>query len=715
MSQAIEFFGLENLSQKGALIIPGRLDFHEVLQLENKLADRQITWLCEENISLEFTEQAFLEAEQRNVLAFSLDDDPQLVGKKLKESLANNGVIIFLAGQARTHRGDISPVPASHLQFLCKLGLPIHALSCHMVEENALCTDILRNLPKAIISLSVEIPAKQASPASWREALVLGDERNYSSRSFLEGSLTLNLLAGLKKHGSTSSITDGTDDSTLSYDKILGAAIALSQIIKQETKKKRVAIILPPGKGGLVANLAVLFANKIPVNINFTASNRAIHSSIRQAGVDKYITADPFIRKMPHYPWPPNRDIIYIERELPVLKKKIIRWVILSKILPVPVLAKMLGLGEDRNNDEAVLLFTSGSSGEPKGVPLSHRNVLANICQFGSRVNMSNEHTLLGCLPLFHSFGSTVTLWYPCIEGINLVTYPSPLETKRLADLIEAHQISLLINTPTFLRGYMRRVDPEKLKSLKLIATGAEKLPRSLAEKFAEKFGIMPMEGYGLTETSPATNLNIPDMLVDGTGCDIPSNKAGSVGKLLPGIAVKLTNPANDKATPISEQGVIWLKGSNIFQGYLKDAAKTDEVIKDGWLNTGDIGRVDDDGFLYIEGRISRFSKIAGEMVPHETVEAAINQIYELDQETERKIAVVGVPDEQKGEAIVLLSTLCGDTYHQECIDLRYKLMDMGIPSLWCPRNFIPVEEIPVLASGKLDIKGCEQLAQELS
>lgn len=389
-------------------------------------------------------------------------------------------------------------------------------------------------------------------------------------------------------------------------------------------------------------------------------------------------------------------------------------WGIISKILPSTVLGLLLGLNKRRGDDEATLLFTSGSSGEPKGVVLSHRNVLANVCQFGSRLHMPHGSTILGCLPLFHSFGCTVTLWFPVIEGINLVTYPSPLETKRLAELIALHQINIFLSTPTFLRGYMKRIEPAQLSSLELVVTGAEKLPQSLAHAFEEKFGIRPQEGYGLTETSPATNVNLPDPVPTANTVTLPSSRHGSVGQLLPGLAIKLTDPATEKSIPINQQGLIWFKGANVFAGYLGDTKKTAEVLtSDGWFRTGDVGRMDEDGFLYIEGRISRFSKIAGEMVPHETVEAAVNKVLGLDSEAERRIAVVGVPDEQKGEAILLLSTIAGPALEQECIDLRYKLLDEGLSSLWCPKRIIPVTEIPVLASGKLDIKSCESLAKQ--
>ncbi|NQX01484.1 AMP-binding protein, partial [bacterium] len=438
----------------------------------------------------------------------------------------------------------------------------------------------------------------------------------------------------------------------------------------------------------------------------------AIKSCIRQADVDRFITADPFVRKVSSFPWPPNRDLIFIERVLPTLKNKMIGWGILSKLLPATLLGLLLGLNKRRGDDEATLLFTSGSSGEPKGVVLSHRNVLANVCQFGSRLNLPHGSSILGCLPLFHSFGCTVTLWFPVIEAVDLVTYPSPLETKRLAELIALHQINIFLSTPTFLRGYMKRIDPAQFSSLSLVVTGAEKLPLSLANAFEEKFGIRPQEGYGLTETSPATNVNLPDLAAARDSVALPSSRSGSVGQLLPGLAIKITDPATDKELPLNQQGIIWFKGPNVFKGYLNAPQKSAEVLVDEWFRTGDVGRVDDDGFLYIEGRISRFSKIAGEMVPHETVEAAINKVLGLDSEAERRIAVVGVPDEQKGEALLLLSTIAGPALEQECIDLRYKLLDEGLSSLWCPKRIVPVTEIPVLASGKLDIKSCETLAK---
>ena len=700
----------ERIPTHGVLVVPGRLDFGQLLEIESVFSKRRITWLIEESAHHDPAIRAHLEKSNSGAMFSIADAAPEAAGKELKSYLDGGGVLIHVPGTANTRNATPCHIPSAELRVLCSFGLPILPIAIDCPHESALTIENTNALPSATIVIGQEISAASVSIATYRQALLAAHEEAFSQHALLDQSLAMALLEGLKKHGKDGRIIDGADDSDLGYDKILAAALAFSRLIREETDQLRVAIVLPPGKAGLIANLAVIFAGKIPVNFNFTAGPDAVRSAIRQSGVDRFITADPFVRRVPTFPWPPNRDLIFIERAMPSLKKKIILWAVISKILPAKLINKFLKLDARCGNDEAVLLFTSGSSGEPKGVALSHRNVLANVSQFGSRLDLPAHSSMLGCLPLFHSFGSTVTLWFPVIQGVNLVTYPSPLETKRLAELIAIHQVDVLLSTPTFMRGFMKRVDSAQLASLKLVVTGAEKLPQSLSEAFNEKFGVSPQEGYGLTETSPATNVNLPDPADREQAVTIPSSCIGTVGQLLPGIAIRMTDPTTDDHLTINQQGMIWLKGANIFQGYLGNPEKSAEVLVDGWFKTGDVGRVDDEGFLHIEGRISRFSKIGGEMVPHETIESAINKALGLDAESERRIAIVGLPDPQKGEVIVLLSSIQNTTI--DCTDLRYKLLEQGIPSLWCPKTIIPVPEIPVLASGKLDIKRCETLAK---
>ena len=502
---------------------------------------------------------------------------------------------------------------------------------------------------------------------------------------------------------------------TLTYGQLLAISVAFAKRLKKITSNRRVGIILPPGKGAAIANLGCLFAGKTPVNFNYSASEGAFASSVKQSGVDWFITADTFMRKLQNFPWPPQRDLILMEREIPLLKGSAKRWGLAIKFLTAGFMIKKLGLDAPTGADEAVLMFTSGSSGEPKGVPLTHHNLLSNISQCSSRITLEPQSRFLGSLPVFHCFGITIGLWYPMIGGYDMVTYPSPLEAKRLGALIKQYGISLVVTTPTFLRGFMKRCEPDTFKTVRYLIVGAEKLPEDLSAAFREKFGIIPCEGYGLTEASPVCSVNFIDPAPSNAAGDfIPGMKKSSVGALLPGIAIRITSPHTGRVVPITTSGMIWLKGPNIFPGYLGGPETDRDIFVDGWLKTGDIGSADEFGFLKIEGRISRFSKIGGEMVPHEALEAAIMNIWNLDPaDEERRIAVVTIPDPVKGEAVALLTTLVTDYVHQARTLIRHGLIDQGLPALWCPKEIIPVERIPVLPSGKLDIKQCRMLAYE--
>ncbi|HYR59099.1 MAG TPA: AMP-binding protein, partial [Chthoniobacteraceae bacterium] len=418
------------------------------------------------------------------------------------------------------------------------------------------------------------------------------------------------------------------------------------------------------------------------------------------------ITAHAVMKRLPDFPWPMH--LLHLDAELPALKPQIIAWRAAVALLPAWALALALGLPRAGDRDEAVVLFTSGTSGEPKGVVLSHRNLLGNVSQFALMLNLTSDDTVLACLPFFHSFGCTVTLWYPLIEGVRSVTYPSPLEIGKNADLIERYKITLFCSTPTFLRGYLRKAEAAQLASLELIVTGAERLPIELADAFKERFGKELLQGYGLTETAPVAAVNLPEPKPRRPGQDVqPSNRRGSVGKLAPGMAAQIRDPETGALLSLHETGMLWLRGPNIFEGYLDDPKRTNDVLVDRWFKTGDLGRFDEDGFLFIEGRLSRFSKIGGEMVPHETVEAKIGEVLGLPKD-ERVIAIAGIPDEAKGEALVLLAARDIDA-----AELRKKLTDAGLPNLWAPRIVKRVEAIPILASGKLDLAHCKQMAEQ--
>lgn len=702
----------KDLDTEGFLLVPSQLPqraFQEVVQLL-KDRSRRITFVGTSEVGIDSRILGEVQSAGGLVILKA-----ETVKAELVKATSDGGVALFVPQQCLMRPGGSVSTPHEVLIDLLATGTRTVPLFVMIAAEHRLGADSGSGEPEIYLSVMDALHGDRVTLPALQEAILLGGEWAFSKKPFLNGHLGRALISGIKRHGTKASLVDGNDGSELRYDKVLAAALALVPLIKKETDKEHVAVVLPPGKGAVIANLAIMLAGRVPVNINFTASHDAIDSAIRQSDIDKFITADPFVRRMSSFPWPPNRDLILLERVVIGLKPQIGKWLALSKILPASVLGNILKLPKDSGDERATIIFTSGSSGEPKGVPLTHRNILANCTQFGTRLSLDPDSDKgLGCLPFFHSFGFTVTLWYPLLEGIPWVFYPNPMEAPKLGELVHKHRCTLLLSTATFLRGFFRRVKREHLATLKYTVVGAEKLPVKVAEIYKEKFGKDVYEGYGLTETSPATNFNLPDPESDDPDMRlVPSFRLGTVGHPVSGLAVRIANPDSGEFQPVDQSGIVCVKGANVFRGYYKNPAKSKEVIRDGWFHTGDIGRIDVDGMLIIEGRLSRFSKIAGEMVPHETLEDYVVRAQGLDGETERKIAITSVPDDKKGEAIVLLSTICGETLSQEVIDLRYSLIDLGLPSLWTPKQIIPVETIPVLASGKLDIQGCQRLADE--
>jgi acyl-[acyl-carrier-protein]-phospholipid O-acyltransferase / long-chain-fatty-acid--[acyl-carrier-protein] ligase len=566
--------------------------------------------------------------------------------------------------------------------------------------------------PKEIpyrISVAFGKPLEPAAAdiATVREELLKLGEFCYSRRPALDRHLAAACVRGLKRGRFSTAVIDGVDHSELSRAKLLGAGIALGRLLRKEFPDPRIAIVLPASKGSMVGNLAVTLAGKVPVDLNFTMGRAANEFCIRRAELGVAITATAFMERVKDFPWPER--ILKLDELMPRLKSQILFWWIMSIFCPTRLLLRILRIPKTGGHAEASLLFTSGSTGDPKGAVLSHRNIVGNVSQFREMLDARKEDAILASLPFFHSFGATVTLWYPLIEGVRIVTYPTPLEVAKNAALIEKYKLTLLLATPTFLRGYLRKVEPEQLRSLRLVITGAEKLPLDLARTFEERFHQPVFEGYGLTETSPVISVNLPDPKPTMPGQQVqPSHRPGSVGKMAPGIAAEIRDPETDQKLSLHETGMIWFRGVNIFEGYLKDPKRTAEVLHDGWLKTGDIGRFDEDGFLYIEGRLSRFSKIGGEMVPHESIESKIVDLLGLSGRDERVIAITGVQDEAKGEALVLLAADDVDLPQ-----LRDKLQDAGVPNLWIPRKICRVDAIPVLASGKLDLRKCQDFAAQ--
>lgn len=556
------------------------------------------------------------------------------------------------------------------------------------------------------------IPASRIDlPVARRALLDLGEEA-FQQRPLLRRHLARECVRALAKRPRHREIVDRTAErKAVTSGQLLAVAAALSRHLRKHVPEKRVGIVLPPGMGAHIANLAVACAGKVPVNLNFTVGRAAVEAALRIGEIKTVITADAMRAKIPHFPFPENT--LDLKQTLAAMggKKAILPWLLAVFVLPNQWIADLLGLPREGDNEEAGLLFTSGSSGEPKGVVLTHRNILSNCAQISSLSILPANSILIGCLPVFHSFGFTVTLWYPILRGCGLVTLPSPLDTRKIVEAIHEEKATVLVGAPTFIRPFLKKATKEELQSLHLVVTGAEKLPMDLYDAFLAQFGIEVLQGYGLTETTPVASVNQhhPPVTTSTAGHQ-DGKRTGSVGRLMPGMTARIVDPDTGEELPMESTGMLWLKGPNVFPGYLKDPEKTAAAIKDRWFITGDLGRMDDDGFVYIEGRLSRFSKIGGEMVPHGTIELRIAELFGWDQNEGPTAVVTGVPDPAKGEALVLLTTQ--DVTPEQ---IRAKLLEAGLPNLWVPRLVRKVEKIPMLGTGKTDLKGCRILAIELT
>ncbi len=708
--------GQHNLTGQGDFLILNKISLKALLALEKQVGTANAFYLMEETCPLDSPVEHYLNAKSSAGISFRVDmSDLKKLRDFLQEKLADHKTIIYLPGVVSSIKGSLCHIPDYILEALGDFNIPPTPVFVAYYGSSILKAEVpTESEGTTYISILPKLEEGPDIATRTAEAWMEASADQFATLPQLQGSLAAAVLTGMKQH-MDARIIDGIDDSTLTFGKLLGASIAFSKRLAQITSDRRIGIILPPGKGATIANLACIFAGKVPVNINYANSESAFKSAVVQSGIERFITADTFMRKLQAFPWPPQRDLIFIERELQGISKSVARWVIISRITPAHMLIKWLKLDDFSAEDEAILLFTSGSSSEPKGVPLSHRNIMGNIAQCASRIVLKPKSRFLSSLPVFHGFGITIGLFFPLIAGHDYVTYPSPVEAKRLGELIKLYNTGLVVSTPTFLRGFMRRCPADTFSGVQYLIVGAEKLPADLAKSFTDKFAVTPLEGYGLSEASPVCAVNFENPKpVPGSPHVIPGFKKNSVGECLPGIAVRITDPYSDKRLPMNYKGMIWLKGVNIFGGYLGKEKLNRQIFQDGWFRTGDIGSCDMQGFLRIEGRLARFSKIAGEMVSHEAVEAALMQAFHMDPgDEERHLAVVSIPDQQRGEAIAMLSTTIREYIPQQIMSLRYALLDQGNPAIWCPKEIIPVNEIPILPTGKLDLAKCKQIAYE--
>lgn len=502
------------------------------------------------------------------------------------------------------------------------------------------------------------------------------------------------LIRTCRQNGSRQAFADSSG-AKATFSEALAKSLFLTGRLQAIWKNQsNVGILVPPSVGGTLVNWAALLMGKVPVNLNYTLSPEGIVSCLEQCGITDVIASGKLMQRL-KLELPVRVHILEDLVTQPRLMEKL-RAGFLAKFAAPQSILKRLGSSEIKPDDLATIIFSSGSTGNPKGVMLSHRNVITNVEQVGDVYSFTPDDCMLGVLPFFHSFGFMATIAGPAVAGFGCAYHYNPMESKVIGPLAETNGVNIMIATPTFLQFYLRGLTAKQLAKLRLVVVGAEKLPPKIAKAFESKFGCLPVEAYGATECSPGISVNDP-----------MANQAGSIGRLLKGMEAKIVNPDSGEEQKAGEPGLLKVKGPNIMMGYLEMPDETAEVLQDGWYDTGDIVRIDDDGFLWIEGRLSRFSKIGGEMVPHGKVEETLN---ELSEQTEQCFAVTGVADDKKGERLVVIHTVDEDLLTK----VMTKLAEASLPNLWKPKagQFVKVEKLPYLGTGKLDLKGLENIAK---
>lgn len=498
----------------------------------------------------------------------------------------------------------------------------------------------------------------------------------------------------------------------LNSAKMFVASVCVADYLRSHVgDSKNVGVWLPTSLGSALTNLALAYIGKTSVNLNYTSGPDACRSAARQANLMLVITSRKFLTRVP-LELPGDIERLCLEDVLAAVTSwQRIRTMLMAILLPGWFIDRfVLGLHRHKPDDVLSIIFSSGSTGEPKGVVLTHRNIGTNSDSMVRTVSLHPGDRLLAALPFFHSFGFTVCLWAPLTCGAVAVYYPDPRQAKEIGEICSKNRITIALSTATFLRFYIRRCEPDDFRTVRLLVCGAEKLPVKIQDEFEAKFNVRPLEGYGCTELSPVVSTNLPN--VAEKGVTQTCNTIGTVGQPILGVCVKSFEP--ETLTPLlpGVEGVLCCKGPNVMAGYLDQPERTAQVVFDGWYNTGDMGLIEEDGFIRITGRMSRFAKIAGEMVPLERLEEELHDA--LGGGGDRVLAVAAIPDERRGERLIVLYML---ELEGRMADLLDVLSTRGLPNLWVPdvRDCYGVESLPLLGSGKLDLRRVTEVAKELA
>lgn len=520
--------------------------------------------------------------------------------------------------------------------------------------------------------------------------------------------LLRDVLRACRRRRTREKIVD-TTGARLTGGELLTRALVLRRLLRRhvlDTPEPRVGLLLPPSAAAVVANLALALDRRVTVNLNYTLTSEQINHAVKEAGISHILTSRRFMEKVP---LTLNAELVYLEdfRDQATRLDKAIG-AFFGYAAPVDLVKRVLGLDRVTADEVMTIIFTSGTTDQPKGVMQTHGNLTSNIDAVDSVVHWSSDDVLIGVMPFFHSFGSTIALWSMLVKDIKVAYHSNPLEAQVVGQLCRKHGGTILPVTPMFLRNYLRRCQPEDFATLDIVATGGEKLPRDLADAFEQRFGIRPFEAYGVTEMSPLISSNAPSHRAADPS--VETLREGTVGRPVAGVRAKVVDVDTGEELGPNQQGLLLVTGPNLMKGYLNQPEATAAVIRDGWYVTGDIAVIDDDGFITLVDRKSRFAKIAGEMVPFAVVEAALTAIVGLTEDGEPRVVVTAVPDALRGERLVVVHTPL--PYQPDL--LRREMAAAGVPNLFLPSrdSFVTVDQLPVVGVGKLDLKRINAIAR---
>ncbi|HSB69632.1 MAG TPA: acyl-[ACP]--phospholipid O-acyltransferase [Candidatus Methylomirabilis sp.] len=707
--------GRANVPQRGgALLVPNHVSFVDGLFLLASL-DRPIRFVVEAEYAHHPLLRPFMNS--LGVIPVSASGGPRVILRALREAggVLDAGAIacIFPEGQI-TRTGTLLPFRRGYERIAKGRTAPIIPVHLDRVWGSIFSYAggrFLTKVPERVpypVTVSFGAPLPPGTPAhEVRRAVEELGEAAWALRK--TGCLPLSraFIRAMRRHPARLMWADATRPRVSRLRALAGAIAFARALAPRWAGQDAVGVLLPPGVAGALANFAATLAGRIAVNLNYSAGRAGMESAARQAGLSTVVTSRMFLERA-KLDLPGGLEPIWAEEVAAGLGRGARTWAFLLALFAPPrVIERACGMRRRPGADDpATVIFTSGSTGEPKGVVLSHFNIQANVDAVAQVFPMRPADRLLGVLPFFHSFGYTATLWLAAIHGMGVVFHPTPLEAGAIGELVRRYRVTFLIVTPTFLQLYQRRCTPEEFGSLRVVLTGAEKLPDRLAQAFEDRFGIRPFEGYGITECSPVITVSGPGFR--SAGLYQPGARRGHVGQPLPGVSVRIVDPESFEPLPPGMPGMLLVKGPNVMRGYLGRDDLTATAMRDGWYVTGDMASVDEDGFVQITDRLSRFSKIGGEMIPHGRVEEALHEAAGVE---EKVFAVTAIPDERKGERLVALHTLREDAIP----GILDQVGAQGLPNLYIPRrdHFLKVDRLPILGSGKLDLREVKRIALE--